>query len=445
MNQLDTNGFFKNKELIERLSLTLIIIFICRFLVSIPVPCVDKMGLEDQDLGMFEMFNLFSGGAFKRMSIVALGVMPYITASIILQLFSTLLPSMKRELKENPHGAKKKLGNYTRILTLVIGTSTAITYATWVLQYARNAIVDEILQFVWFDIPYLYYIIFVLSMSTGTLILMWLGEKISDEGVGNGISLIIAIGILASYPMQISQIFTSLNLSGIEAGELSITNVIFLFAIFFIILAASISLTLSLRKVPVQYARRLSQNTRSPGVMQTSYLPLKVNTAGVIPVIMSSQMLAFVSAIVGFTEGTWLNTTLKPYLLPESYVYIFIMGILTILFAYFWVSVQFKAGDISTNLKRNGGFIPGIRQGKSTEKYLLTIMKHLTFIGANILALIAIAPNISANLLSVSVYAVSFAGGTSLLILVGVIIDTINQIQSYTLNEKYRAYFWSII
>jgi preprotein translocase subunit SecY len=439
MNQLETNSFFKNKELIERLSITLLVIFICRFLVSIPVPCVDKMGLENQDLGMFEMFNLFSGGAFKRMSIVALGVMPYITASIILQLFSTLLPSMKREMKENPHGAKKKLGNYTRILTLVIGTSTAITYATWVLNYARTAIVDEILQFTMYNVPILYYLIFVLSMSTGTLILMWLGEKISDEGVGNGISLIIAIGILASYPLQISQIFASMNLTGIEAGELSITNVVLLFIIFASILSASISLTLSLRKVPVQYARRLSQNTRSPGGMQTSYLPLKVNTAGVIPVIMSSQILAFLSAIVGFTEGTSFNSILKPYLVPESFIYIIVMGLLTILFAYFWISVQFKAGDIATNLKRNGGFIPGIRQGKSTEVYLLKIMKHLTFIGANILALIAVAPNLSAIFLSVNVYTVSFAGGTSLLILVGVIIDTINQIQSYTLNEKYRG------
>ncbi len=441
---------FADKKMRQRIFFTLLMLLACRIGAQVQVPGINSevaMRLIKTATGgsqnLFQLMDVFSGGAFAQMTIIALGVMPYISSSIFMQVAVALLPSLKREVEQNPTVGRRKIATYTRFLTIALALSQSGLFARFALQLnASNpgVILDEIVRIQAFGTPWLFYLIMMSTMTAGTVLLMWVGEQISDKerGVGNGMSLIIAIGILSSLPSTIGTIIRQLNLESQEPGQMSFTSLLLLGSVFVFIVLGTILIIQGQRKIPLQYAgRRLVRGEM--GSNKYAYIPLKINYAGVVPVIFASTLLMFPATIGQFIgRGNWFGK-MAIAISPGNWPYTIAYVMLIFLFTYVWTSTQFHPEQIARDLQSEGGFIPGVRQGEPTARYLFNTMSHITFMGALFLALIAVLPTLVGRILGVDATISYFFGGTSLLILVGVVIDTKNQIDTALISDKYQG------
>ncbi len=414
---------WKVTEVRRKMIFTFLMLVVFRIGSNIPVPCIDRSILKARfqgDTGLFDLFDLFSGGSFSNFTIFALSITPYITASIILQLLTIAIPSLERLAKEGMEG-RKKIAQYTRYLTVVLAFVQAIGLSVGLF---RRAIVSTD----FFSIS-----VIVLALSAGTAFLMWLGEQINENGIGNGISLLIFAGIVARVPSAIRT-----NLIKLADNELSVVTVV-LFAIFaIVVIVGIIEIQQGQRRIPVQYAKRVVGRKMYGG--QTSHIPLKVNQAGVIPVIFSLSLLQFPLTITYFfpnaAAAASITKWLSPHGNPGVYFYSILNILLIIFFTYFYTAVTFNPIEVADNMKAQGGFIPGIRPGKPTVEYLNRVMTRIIFVGALFLAAIATLPTV---LSAVSNIDARF-GGTSLLIAVGVALDTMKQLENQMVMRNYQGF-----
>lgn len=436
------------KELKEKILFTLLMLVVCRIGGFVPVPGINgeiAVNFFRQMTGggqnLFQMVDIFSGGAFSQMTVIALGVVPYISASIILQLLVALWPSLQREMRENSAMARKKITKMTRILTVILAFIQASLYARYALTMNLSQpgiIAPELLEIQAFGMPWLFFMITIFTMTTGTVFLMWIGEQITEKGIGNGMSMIICLGILSQIPTAIGTIMQQLNLESQEAGQMTFASIIVLAVIFVLVTIGTILILQGHRRIPLQHARRVVGRKEMQG--GTSYIPLKVSYAGVIPVIFASALLMFPVTIGTFLgSGNWLGTVTS-WLTPGTAIYTSFFVGLIIFFTYFWTATQFRPDQIASDMKKNGAFIPGIRQGKPTQDYLEKTMNRVTLLGAISLAMIAILPAIIGRVLGVPQNVSYFFGGTALLILVGVVLDTMKQVESHLLMKRYDGF-----
>ncbi|MCP5503808.1 MAG: preprotein translocase subunit SecY [Chlamydiales bacterium] len=439
---------FSIEEVKTKILFTLLMLLVCRIGAYIPVPGINGDAvvqvfrqLTGGSQNLFQLVDIFSGGAFAQMTVIALGVMPYISASIIMQILVAVVPSLQREMRENGDAGKRKMGKGIRMLTIVLALFQSALLAKYALSLNLShpgIITSQILSPQILGFPWLFYLVVMTTMSTGTLFLMWIGEQITERGVGNGISLIISIGILSSLPRTMGTILRQLNLDSQEPGQMTFSSIVILSIVFVMIILGTIMIIQGTRKIPLQYARRVVGRRESQG--GTSHIPLKINYAGVIPVIFASSLLMFPATIAQFlSKGTWLASVVQ-WLSPGSWVYTALFVVLILFFTYFWTATQFHPEQIASDMKKNGAFIPGIRQGRPTQEFLESTMNRITLAGAIFLALIAILPTLVGKILSVDASISHFFGGTSLLILVGVVLDTTKQIESHLLMKRYDGF-----
>lgn len=435
-------------ELRSKILFTILMLAVFRIGGFIPVPGINgeiAVGFFRHASGggqnLFQLVDIFSGGAFSQMTVMALTVVPYISASIIMQLVVALWPSMQREIKENADQGRRKINKYTRGLTVFLSILQSAMFAKYAIQmnYSRPGIITgELLDIQMFGMPVLFYLLFIFTMTTGTVFLMWIGEQITEKGIGNGMSLIITVGIVSQLPTAIGLIIQQLNLDSQEPGAMNFTTVLVLIGIFIVVTLGTILVIQGHRRIPLQYARRVVGRKEVQG--GNSYIPLKVNYAGVIPVIFASSLLMFPAILATFAgTGNWLSSVANS-LSPGNTLYVLLFVGLIIFFTYFWTATQFRPDQIASDMKKNGAFIPGIRQGKPTQDYLESTMNRITLIGAVFLAMIAILPTIVGRILGVPQTISYFFGGTALLILVGVVLDTMKQIESHLLMKRYDGF-----
>ncbi|MGQ9557136.1 MAG: preprotein translocase subunit SecY [Desulfurispora sp.] len=409
---------WKVDELRRKLLFTLGMLFIFRLGAHIPVPGVNTQVFADLVASntLFGFFDVISGGSFKNFSVFAMSITPYINASIIMQLLTVVLPSLERLAKEGEEG-RKKITQYTRYLTVVlafiqaIGTSVAL----------RQALVQPT---VW------HYLLVALTLTAGTAFLMWLGEQITEKGIGNGISLLIFAGIVSRVPAALYQLVEYLR-----AGTVNILSVLLLVIIAAVVIAGIVAVQEGQRRIPVQYAKRVVGRRVYGG--QSTHIPLKVNQAGVIPVIFASSILLFPEQIARFFPGSKIANWYLAAFGWGTFLHTLIYALLIIGFTYFYTAVIMNPVDIADNIKKYGGFIPGIRPGRPTAEYISRVMSRVTLAGALFLALIAILPNFV--LLATRIPNIYF-GGTALLIVVGVALDTMKQIESHLLMRSYQGF-----
>ncbi|MBP8959490.1 MAG: preprotein translocase subunit SecY [Bacteroidales bacterium] len=415
-------NIFKIEDLRARLFYTLGIIAIYRLGKYVTLPGIDPsqlQGLRNQTAtGIMGLLDMFSGGAFSQASIFALGIMPYISASIVIQLLGIIIPYFQKLQKEGESG-RRKLNQYTRYLTVIILILQAPTYLYNLhVQLPASAFV---MSGTFFTVSS------VIILTAGTIFVMWLGEKITDKGIGNGISLIIMIGIVARLPENfIFEAGTRINGAG---GAIAL--VVELVLLFVVILFA-ILLVQGTRRIPVQYARRIIGNKQYGGVRQ--YIPLKVNAAGVMPIIFAQAIMMLPIIIAGYSNSS--SGFVMAFSDMYGFWYNFVNGLLIILFTYFYTAITINPVQIAEDMKKNGGFIPGIKPGRKTVEFIDSIMSKITLPGSIFLAIIAILPAIAVKM-GVSQQFAQFYGGTSLLILVGVVLDTLQQIESHLLMRHY--------
>ncbi len=435
-------------ELRAKIIFTLLMLVICRIGAHIPVPGINGEAAVDLfrnatggGQNLFQLMDVFSGGAFAHMTIIALGVMPYISASIIMQLLVALLPSLGREMKENPDAGRRKLGKWIRVVTVFLAFFQAGLFGKYAFQLNSQTpgiIVSELADVQAFGIPWLFYLLVMATMTAGTMLLMWIGEQITEKGIGNGISLIITIGILSSLPTTLGSIIKQLNLDSQEPGQLTFSSLVMLAAVFVFIIVGTILIIQGQRKIPLQYARRVVGRNEVQG--SNAFIPLKINYAGVIPVIFASSLLMFPATLGQFVgKGSWFGQ-IANWLSPGNWVYTVVYVLLILFFTYFWTATQFHPEQIASDMKKNGAFIPGIRQGKPTQDFLEETMNRITLAGAVFLAFIAILPTLIGKFIGVDANISYFFGGTSLLILVGVVLDTSKQIESHMLMKRYEGF-----
>ena len=418
-------NIWKIEELKQRILLTLGLILIYRLGSYVVLPGVDASALAEarshaDQSGILALINIFAGGAFSRASIFGLGIMPYITASIIIQLLGMAVPYFQKLQKEGESG-RKKINQYTRFLTVGLTAIQAPGYiATQITNFA--GVVPNASSF--------WYIQSILILVTGTIFVMWLGEKITDRGIGNGISLIIMIGIIARLPFAFfSELSHRLESQG---GGL----IMFLLEIVFLIavVISCILLVQGTRRIPVQFAKKIVGNKQYGGVRQ--YVPLKVNAAGVMPIIFAQAIMFIPAAIAQMGSGSKASGFLSAFTNHFSFWYNMVFALLIIAFTYFYTAIMINPNQLADDMKKNGGFIPGVKPGKSTAAFIDQVMSRITLPGSIFLALVAIMPAFAMRLGITNEFA-NFYGGTSLLILVGVVLDTLQQIESYLLNRHY--------
>ncbi|RZL10971.1 MAG: preprotein translocase subunit SecY [Pedobacter sp.] len=410
------SNIWKIEDLRVRILNTLLFLLIYRIGSFIVLPGVNPIALEAQEKsGILGLLNMFAGGSFSRASIFALGVMPYISASIVMQLLGIAIPYFQKMQKEGESG-RKKSNQITRYLTVAITLVQAIAYARTQIPLDAKMLGEP-----WFTVSTM------VILTAGTLFVMWLGEKITDKGIGNGISLIIMVGIIAQLPAGIISEFQS----RIGNGGI-IPFIVELIALFFVVIF-TILIVQGVRKIPVQYAKKIVGNKQYGGVRQ--YIPLKVNAAGVMPIIFA-QAIMFIPATIGqffpAVQGSFL-TSLSNY---TSFAYNITFAILIIAFTFFYTAITVNPVQMSDDMKKNGGFIPGVKPGATTGEYIDEVISKITLPGAVFLAIIAIMPSL-ANMVGINSQFAHFYGGTSLLILVGVVLDTLQQIESHLLMRHY--------
>lgn len=418
---------WKVEDLRQRLLITFLFTAIYRFGSFVVLPGINPAMLEKLQSqtsgGLMSLLDMFSGGAFSNASIFALGIMPYISASIVMQLLAVAVPYFQKMQREGESG-RKKISWYTRALTVGILLFQAPSYLLNLKFQASQALASGISWSV-FMIPA------TIILAAGSMFILWLGERITDKGVGNGISMIIMIGIIARLPQAFAQEFGS-RLNAISGGGIImfIAEILILYAV----VCASIMLVQGVRKVPVQYAKRLVGNKQYGGARQ--YIPLKLFAANVMPIIFAQAIMFIPISIVGFSSTGEQSGFWAAFMDNTGFWYNFVFAVLIILFTYFYTAITINPTQMSDDLKRNNGFIPGVKPGKNTKDYLDTIMDRITLPGAFFLALVAIMPAF-ARIAGVSMEFSQFFGGTSLLILVGVVLDTLQQVESHLLMRHY--------
>ena len=417
-------NIYKIQELRSRILFTLGLILIYRLGSFVVLPGIDPNELgnlaKQADSGLLGIINMFSGGAFANASVFALGIMPYISASIVVQLFGIAIPYFQRLQKEGESG-RKKITQITRLLTVAICAAQAPSYlANLQHQVPPEAILVN---------SGLFWISSIIILIAGTMFVMWLGERITDKGLGNGISLIIMIGIVARFPSALFQEF-GFRLEG--AGGLIVFLLEMLMLL--VIITLAILLVQGTRRIPVQYAKRVVGNKQYGGVRQ--YLPLKVNAAGVMPIIFAQALMFIPITLAGFTSQENMSGFVAAFANHTGLLYNLVYATLIILFTYFYTAITMNPQQIAEELKRNGGFIPGIKPGKKTAEFIDNVISRITLPGSIFIAIVAILPAF-ATIAGVSNQFAQFFGGTSLLIMVGVILDTLQQIESHLLNRHY--------
>jgi preprotein translocase subunit SecY len=422
---------FANPELRKRLLFTLVLLVIYRLGVHVSVPGVNAEALA-KNLGkagdLLNVVDLFSGGAFKKFSIFALGITPYITASIVLQLMGAVVPTLENLQKKEGEAGRQKINQWTRYLTVLL----AFVQGFGVASLAQNLGPDVVI------IPgFGFKLLCAFTLSTGSIFVMWIGEQITDRGIGNGISLLIFAGIVAGLPKGLTTIGAMMKASLANQGNVAPPGVfVLLIAAMVVVLLGVVLVENAYRRVPIHYARRVDSSSMAS--QRSSYLPLKVNTAGVMPVIFASSVIFFPATIAQFTKWEWLGR-LSSYVSPATHFWIYLpvfVGVV-IFFAFFYTSIVFNPDETADNMKKSGGYIPGIRPGKETSVYMDSILSKLTFAGAVYLALVSIVPTVITN----SMPGLNFYyGGTSLLIVVGVALDTVAQLESYQVMRRYDGF-----
>lgn len=416
-------NIFKIAELRSRIIFTLALLVVCRVGAHIPTPGINSEALRkfllEKGGAVVGFFDIFSGGALSQMAIFALGIMPYISASIIIQLLTVVIPALGKMAKEGEAG-RKKIIKYTRYGTVGIALVQSLGMAIGIEGMSGGEFVQ--------NPGWSFRLITMITLTSGTVFLMWLGEQITERGIGNGISLIIFSGIVAGLPLAIVSTFAL-----IKAGEVSLIFMIILIVVMIAIVGGIIFIERGQRKIPVQYARRIVGKKMFGG--QTAHLPLKINTAGVIPPIFASSIIMFPATIAGFIAIPWVQS-LSAQLSPGTIIYTSLYMGLIFFFCFFYTAVIFNPVDIAENLQKQGGYIPGIRPGQKTSDYIYRVITRLTFIGALYLCFVCIVPEIFISKLNVPFY----FGGTSLLIAVGVALDTVSQIESHLVTRSYDGF-----
>jgi preprotein translocase subunit SecY len=424
MNKLITTfkHIFSIDELRGRIFNTLLFIAFFRLGSYIALPGVDATKLTQAgEGGLFGLLNIFSGGALSNASVFALGIMPYISASIAIQLLTIALPYFQKMQKDGESG-RKKLNQITRILTIFVTAAQAFTYLQ--VTIPTDAIMVD---------PWFFRLYGVAILIGGTMLCMWLGEKITDKGIGNGISMLIMIGIVSRFPASILQEAGSRGMSG------ALMFIIEIIALFFVVMGA-ITVTQAVRRIPVQYAKQVVGNKATTVGGERQYIPLKLNASGVMPIIFA-QALMFIPGLVAqsFAEKSeFASSVASAFGDFTTWQYNLLFAVLIIVFTFFYTAISINPTQISDDMKRGGGFVPGVKPGEETAGFIATILDRITLPGAVMLSLIAVLPAV-ANLFGVTRGFASFFGGTSLLILVGVVLDTLQQIESYLLMRKYEG------
>ena len=442
----------KIPELRRRILFTLAIIVIVRLGAHITTPGVNAAVLQEwfRDAtsrsggGVAALFNLFSGGALENCAIFSLGIMPYISASIMLQLLTAVIPKLGRLKKED--GGQQKIMQITRYATLVLCLVQGYLLAVSLQNPASNPMLGGITETInTLGIPlvadpgWMFRIITVISLTTGTLFLMWLGDRITERGIGNGISLIITVGIVAQLPAALAQAWKTFVPSGEDGGsQVNPAILVLMIAFLFLVIAAVIAVTQGVRKITVQYAKRVVGRKMYGG--QTQYMPLKVNYAGVMPIIFAWALLLFPTTIVTMAFHNSRTARTISDALSHGWPHYVVLALMIFFFSYFWVATQFQPSQIADDLKKYGGYIPGVRPGKPTSEFLDYTMTRLTFAGAIFLTLIAVLPSLLSQGLNVPTITAQFFGGTSVLIIVGVILDTMRQVETHLIQRHYDGF-----
>jgi preprotein translocase subunit SecY len=425
-------NIFKIPDLRKKLIFTGLLLLVYRLGGKVPIPGIDKPALASMMQGyansLLGLYDMFAGGFLSQASIFALGIMPYISASIIIQLLSAVLPYFQRLQKEGEEG-RKKIIQLTRYGTVMIASlqSVGMTVFLTTANAPSGAPVVPSPNFI-------FYFVAILTMVTGVIFVMWLGEQISDHGIGNGISLIIMVGIISRAPMVFRSQFVQIQ-NGLSNPFENILLLILMFGITFVVVAV----TTGVRKIPVQYAKRVIGRKVYGG--QATHIPLRILTAGVMPIIFAQALMFLPSTVASFfPQGSGFGDWLQRVFAPTHVVYSLFFAFLIIIFTYFYTAIQFNPVDVADNMRKQGGFIPGVRPGKSTSEYIDHILTRVTLPASIFLALIAIFPTFLSGFFNVDYSLASFYGGTSLLIIVGVALDTLQQIESHLLMRHYDGF-----
>ncbi len=425
-------NIFKIHDLRSRILFTVFILALERIGTHIVVPGIntDVLAQAMRQLSgtLFGLYDLFVGGAFRRAALFGLGIMPYISASIILQLLGAVIPYFQRLQKEGEEG-RKKIIQYTRYGTLIISAMQAFGVAIFLESIkdpstGLSAVIDPGMGF---------RLMTMLAMTTGTMLIMWMGELIDDRGIGNGISLIIFIGIIARFPSAIIEEWVQLS-----SGNRTVLQELFLVALAFFIVMFIVALTQAQRKIPVQYAKRVVGRKIYGGV--NTHFPLRVNTAGVMPIIFAQAIMFIPNTFFQFFPESDFIQGMASYFAYDSVFYWIVYGVMIVFFTYFYTAIALNPVDVADNLKKQGGFIPGVRPGKKTAEYLDMILTRITLPGSIALALVAIIPYILVKTMHISFNFASFFGGTGLLIIVGVALDFIQQVESHLYMRHYDGF-----
>jgi preprotein translocase subunit SecY len=416
-------NIFKITELKNRILFTVALLAVYRIGCHVPTPGIngDELSkfLAQKGGAVMGFFDMFSGGALSKVTIFALGIMPYISASIIMQLLTVVIPAIGKLAKEGEEG-HKIITKYTRYGTILISAIQSFGIAVGLEGMSQGAFVT--------NPGWSFRLVTMITLTSGTAFIMWLGEQITERGIGNGISLIIFAAIVARFP---SAVVSTIRL--VRAGELSLLFLIFLFVLMVAVIGAIIYMEKGQRKIPVQYAKRVVGRKVYGG--QSTHLPLKINTAGVIPPIFASSIIMFPATVAGFIAIPWVQS-LARHMSPGTVSYTILYVSMIFFFSYFYTAIFFNPVDIADNLKKYGGYVPGIRPGQKTSEYLYRVLSRLTFVGSIYLAIVCVIPEILITKFGVPFY----FGGTSLLIAVGVALDTVSQIESHLVTRSYEGF-----
>ncbi len=419
-------NIFRVPELKKRIIFTALALIAYRIGSHIPTPGIDAHALSSffSQVGgtLLGFFDLFSGGALRRLSVLALGIMPYISASIILQLLAVVFPPLEKLSKEGEQG-RKKITQYTRYGTVLLSAIQAMGIAIG-LESMRSPTGEVVVP----GPGWGFRLMTTITLTAGAIFLMWLGEQITERGIGNGISLLIFAGIIVRVPEAIVNTWRLLS-----TGELKALAFLAILVLMVLVVAGVIVMTLGQRPIPVQYAKRVVGRRIYGG--QSTHIPLRVNTAGVIPVIFAASIIVFPATIAQFFKHPWMQTVARA-LSPATVVYTLLYAIAIIFFTYFYTAIVFNPTDVADNMKKYGGFIPGIRPGARTAEFIEKVLDRITLVGAIYLALISILPEFLITTMNVPF----FFGGTSLLIVVGVALDTVQQVESHLLMRHYEGF-----
>ena len=419
---------FQVPELRRRILFTLAMFVVYRIGEHMPTPGVNAAALagafRSQANTLFGLYDMFVGGAFSRATVFALGIMPYISASIILQLLGAVVPYFEKLRKEGEEG-QKKITQWTRYGTVMISIVQSYAYSIFLVNLGASQGLSVVPQ------PgFAFYFSTIITQTAGTILVMWLGEKITEYGIGNGISLIIFVNILGGVPNRLMQAIDS-----VRAGSLGVVQIAVILAIMVAVIAVVIIMTQATRKIPVQYAKRMVGRKMYGG--QSTHIPLRVNTAGVIPIIFASSIMILPTTVAGFVPPDHPLASLAQWFNPFGVLYNVLYAIIIIFFTYFYTAVVLNPNDLAENMRKYGGFIPGIRPGRHTVQYIDKVLSRITLPGAFFLAAVAVLPDIIIGLFKVR--AVGF-GGTSVLIVVGVALDTLQQVESDLLMRHYEGF-----